>query len=52
MENSFPIFSTAVLLFFILDPFGNVPLLLSMLKNIDNTNSANIVIKYYAGKSS
>ncbi len=30
MESTFSIFSTAVLLFFILDPIGNVPLLLSI----------------------
>jgi len=45
MENSFPIFSTAILLFFILDPFGNVPLLLSILKNIDKQKHSKIIIR-------
>ena len=45
MENTFPIFSTAVLIFFILDPFGNVPLLLSILKNIDKQKHSKIIIR-------
>lgn len=45
MENTFPIFSTAVLIFFILDPFGNVPLLLSILKNIDKHKHSKIIIR-------
>lgn len=45
METTFPIFSTAVLIFFILDPFGNVPLLLSILKNIDKRKHAKIIIR-------
>ncbi|MCG6200376.1 MarC family protein [Psychromonas antarctica] len=45
METTFPIFSTAVLLFFILDPFGNVPLLLSILKNIDKKKHSKIIIR-------
>lgn len=32
MESTFSIVSTAMLLIFILDPFGNIPLLLSILK--------------------
>lgn len=45
MENTFPIFSTAILIFFILDPFGNVPLLLSILKNIDKQRHSKIIIR-------
>ncbi|MCW8996269.1 MAG: hypothetical protein OQK77_10700, partial [Psychromonas sp.] len=45
MDNTFSIFSTAVLLFFILDPFGNVPLLLSILKNIDKKKHSQIIIR-------
>ena len=45
MESSFPIFSTAILLFFILDPLGNVPLLLSILKNIDKKRHATIIVR-------
>ena len=45
MDTTFPIFSTAVLIFFILDPFGNVPLLLSILKNIDKKKHGKIIIR-------
>ena len=45
MENVFPIFSTAVLIFFILDPLGSVPLLLSILKNIDKKRHSKIIIR-------
>ena len=45
METTFPILSTAILLFFILDPFGNVPLLLSILKNIDKQKHTKIIIR-------
>lgn len=45
MESTFPIFSTAVLIFFILDPFGSVPLLLSILKNIDKKRHSKIIIR-------
>lgn len=45
MENTFPIFSTAVLIFFILDPFGNVPLILSILKNVDKKKHSKIIIR-------
>lgn len=41
----FPIFSTAVLIFFILDPLGSVPLLLSILKNIDKKRHSKIIIR-------
>ena len=45
MDATFPIFSTAFLLFFILDPLGNVPLLLSILKNIDKEKHSKIIIR-------
>jgi len=45
MENSFSIVATSVLIFFILDPFGNVPLLLSILKNIDKQRHSKIIIR-------
>ena len=45
MESTFPIFSTAVLIFFILDPLGNIPLLLSILKNIDSEKHSKIIIR-------
>jgi len=45
MESVFPIFSTAVLIFFILDPLGSVPLLLSILKNIDKERHAKIIMR-------
>jgi multiple antibiotic resistance protein len=39
------ILSTAILLLFILDPFGNVPLVLSILKNIDPSKHRKIIIR-------
>lgn len=45
MDLSFPILTTAVLLFFILDPFGNVPLLLSILKHVDKPRRRFIIIR-------
>ena len=45
MDNTFSIFSTAVLLFFILDPLGNIPLLLSILKKIDKEKHSKIIIR-------
>ena len=45
MDNSFSIISTAILLFFILDPFGNVPLLLSILKNVPKEKHKKIIIR-------
>lgn len=41
----FSIFSTALLLFFILDPLGNIPLVLSILKNMDKARRQRIVIR-------
>lgn len=45
MDNTFSILSTAVLLFFILDPIGNVPLLLSVLKNVDKQKRSKIIMR-------
>jgi len=45
MESGFSIVSTAILLLFILDPFGNVPLLLSILKNVDKERHTKIIIR-------
>ena len=39
------IISTSILLLFILDPFGNIPLLLSVLKNIDDSKKMPIIIR-------
>jgi len=43
--NDFSIISTAILIFFILDPFGNIPLLLSLLKNIDKKRHFSIIVR-------
>jgi len=45
MENSFSILSTAILLNFILDPFGNVPLILSILKDVDEKRRFRIIVR-------
>jgi multiple antibiotic resistance protein len=45
MTSSFSIISTAVLIFFVLDPFGNMPLVLSILKNIDKSKHNKIIIR-------
>ncbi|NKQ39946.1 MAG: NAAT family transporter [Sulfurovum sp.] len=45
MESSFSIISTAILLLFILDPFGNIPILLSVLKNIDKQKHLKIIMR-------
>ncbi|MEL0661117.1 MarC family protein, partial [Psychromonas arctica] len=45
MDVTFPIFSTGFLSFFILDPLGNVPILLSILKNIDKQKQSKIIIR-------
>lgn len=41
----FSILSTALLLFFILDPLGNVPLVLTLLKDYDKSHRRRIVIR-------
>jgi len=45
MESEFSIVSTAILLLFILDPFGNVPLLLSILKTVDKKKHKTIIVR-------
>lgn len=45
METSFSIISTAILLNFILDPFGNVPLILSILKDVDEKRRFKIIVR-------
>ncbi len=45
MDSTFSIISTAILIFFILDPFGNIPILLSILKNIDKQKHSRIIIR-------
>lgn len=45
MEAGFSIISTAIVLTFILDPFGNVPLLLTILKYIDKKRHRRIIIR-------
>lgn len=45
MGVEFSIIGTAVLLMFILDPFGNVPLLLAILKGVDEKRKKVIIIR-------
>ncbi len=45
MEVNFSIISTAIVLTFILDPFGNVPLLLTILKDVDAKKHRRIIIR-------
>jgi len=45
MDSNFSIISTAILLFFILDPLGNVPLILSILKDINKQDHRRIIIR-------
>lgn len=45
MGVEFSIIGTAVLLMFILDPFGNVPLLLAILKGVDEKRKKTIIIR-------
>ena len=45
MDFSFPIISTAILIFFILDPFGNIPLILSVLKKVDEKKRSKIILR-------
>jgi len=41
----FSIISTAVLLMFVLDPFGNVPMVLAILKDVDAKRKRQIIIR-------
>ncbi|MCB0705429.1 MAG: NAAT family transporter [Saprospiraceae bacterium] len=45
MDTQFSILSTALLLTFVLDPFGNVPLLLAILKGMDNRKRYRIIVR-------
>lgn len=45
MGIEFSIIGTAILLMFILDPFGNVPLLLAILKGVDEKRKKVIIIR-------
>lgn len=45
MNPEFSIISTAIVLTFILDPFGNVPLLLTILKDVDKTRHRRIILR-------
>jgi len=45
MNEGFSILSTALVLTFILDPFGNVPLLLTILKDVDKSRHRKIIIR-------
>jgi multiple antibiotic resistance protein len=45
LESTFSIISTAILIVFVLDPFGNVPLLLSILKKATQTQRYKIILR-------
>ncbi len=45
MELSSSIISTAILIFFVIDPFGNVPILLSVLKDVDDSRQGRVIIR-------
>ncbi len=45
MVENFSILSTAILLMFVLDPFGNVPLVLAILKNMDESRKKVVIIR-------
>jgi len=45
MNTEFSIISTAILLMFVLDPFGNVPMLLAILKDVDEKRKKSIIIR-------
>ena len=45
MDTQFSIISTAILLMFILDPFGNVPLVLALLKDFDSRKRYRIIAR-------
>lgn len=45
MGAEFSIIGTAILLMFILDPFGNVPILLAILKNVDKSKKKYIILR-------
>ncbi len=45
METTFSIISTAIVLTFILDPFGNVPILLAILKDVEKARHRKIIAR-------
>jgi multiple antibiotic resistance protein len=45
MDGTFSIISTAILLMFVLDPFGNVPLVLALLKDFDDKKRYRIIAR-------
>ncbi|WP_024954582.1 MarC family protein [Sulfurospirillum arcachonense] len=45
MSSEFSIIGTAILFMFILDPFGNVPLLLAILKGVDKKRKKYIIMR-------
>lgn len=45
MDGNFSIISTAIVLTFILDPFGNVPLILTILKDVDRKKHRKIIAR-------
>ncbi|ARU47324.1 hypothetical protein Sdiek1_0141 [Sulfurospirillum diekertiae] len=45
MNAEFSIVSTAILLMFVIDPFGAVPIILSILKDVDITRRRRIIIR-------
>ena len=45
VENSAKILSAAVLLFFVMDPLGNIPLFLNMLKNIQGRRRVWVIFR-------
>lgn len=45
MESQVTIISSALLLLFVLDPFGNVPILLSVLKDVEKAKHLRIIVR-------
>ena len=45
MGTEFSIVSTAILLMLVIDPFGNVPVILSILKDVDLVKRRAIIIR-------
>jgi len=45
MHEEFSIISTAIVLFFVFDPIGNMPLIMSVLKDVDKSKHRPIIIR-------
>lgn len=45
MSGDFSVLSIAILLFFVLDPIGNIPLLMSVLKDVDREKHHKIIVR-------